>query len=108
MAVEHGAIEADPDKTKRRASGPRIAGCRMIVLDASVVLELLINGPLANSATRSGRAQRFVYRSAPAGRGSFECDTESCSWPTGYVTRAKGSTYAFAEPHVGTAAQLYG
>src|SRR5471030_2094224 len=40
------ANQADPGKTERRASRARIAGCTMIVLDASVVVELLTKGAL--------------------------------------------------------------
>jgi predicted nucleic acid-binding protein len=52
MVGAYPADKADRDKAERYASSARIAGCAMIVLDASVVVELLSNGALADSLRR--------------------------------------------------------
>jgi predicted nucleic acid-binding protein len=52
MVGANAASETDTDGTERRPSSARIAGYTVIVLDASVVVELLTNGPLAESLRR--------------------------------------------------------
>jgi predicted nucleic acid-binding protein len=52
MVGAYPADKADRDKAERYASSARIAGCAMIILDASVVVELLSNGALADSIRR--------------------------------------------------------
>src|SRR5437868_83651 len=49
---EHATSEANPGQAQCRASSPRDARFTMIVLDASVVVELLTNGGLAESIKR--------------------------------------------------------
>jgi predicted nucleic acid-binding protein len=52
MAGAHPAGQIHPGWTKRRSDHSRVAGGAVIVLDASVVVELLTNGPLADSIRR--------------------------------------------------------
>ena len=58
----HTENKAGPLKTERRAGNPRIARRTMIVLDASVVVELLTNGVLADSIRRdlAGRNDSLI------------------------------------------------
>jgi len=93
----------------------------MIVLDASVVVELLTNGPLANSLglDLAGRSEPFIVphlldvevvsalrslTGRPANRFVSERATShgACSAP-----RAALCAHTFAEPSLGTAAQLH-
>ena len=62
MAGAYAANQADPGETKRSADYPRIAGRTLIVLDASVVVELLTNGRLADSLRLhlAGRTDSFI------------------------------------------------
>jgi hypothetical protein len=52
MVGTYPAGRADSNKTERRESSARIAGCALIVLDASAVVEVLGNGALAASLKR--------------------------------------------------------
>lgn len=62
MAGAHSAGETPGFRTECRASGAEIAGLPVIVLDASVVVELLTNGPFADSLRRdlAGRSESFL------------------------------------------------
>src|SRR3984957_14622111 len=52
MVRAYPARNADSDRKERRADHSRITRCAVIVLDASIVVELLTNGVLANSLRR--------------------------------------------------------
>jgi len=58
----HPTGKAHPDETERCASDTRVARNAVIVLDASVVVELLTNGPLADPLRRdlAGRSVPFL------------------------------------------------
>lgn len=62
MAGAHAAGETHFVETQSRASDTRIAGFKVIVMDASVVVELLTNGRLADSLRRdlAGRSDSFI------------------------------------------------
>src|ERR1019366_1350243 len=62
VVAEHPTGEAHPGQEERCASNTRTARLTMIVLDASVVVELLTNGALADSirSDLSGRAESFI------------------------------------------------
>jgi predicted nucleic acid-binding protein len=59
---DHRASETDPGETQSCSGDTQITGCTVIVLDASVVVELLTNGTLAESIRRDlgGRSDSFL------------------------------------------------
>jgi antitoxin FitA len=61
------AQQTKPIPAKWRATSARVTRFTMIVLDASVVVELLTNGGLADSLRmRRGWSRRFIHSSASA------------------------------------------
>jgi predicted nucleic acid-binding protein len=62
MARSHATDEANPNGAERLAGDTRIAGFAVIVLDASVVVELLTNGARAESIRSDlfGRDESFI------------------------------------------------
>src|ERR1035438_6147977 len=93
----------------------------MIVLDASVVVELLTNGALADSIRRdlSGRDESFIVphfdrcrsdeRDSKAICGATNTGGSQRSIPHGTCSAAGGALFAHAidRPYLGTAAQLH-
>ncbi len=61
MAGARAAIEADLVEAECRAGDTGVAGFTVIVLDASVVVELLTNGRLADSLRRDLETQRDFF-----------------------------------------------